>query len=482
MINFKPTIGIEVHVVVKSKTKMFSNSKSSHNEEPNILVNEIDLGLPGILPSVNEEVVKKSIVLAKCLNMEIDKNIRFDRKNYFYQDLPKGYQITQQFFPIGKNGYIEIDLEDGTKKKININRIHMEEDTAKQTKQNNEIFLDYNRAGMPLVEIVTEPCINSSYEAEQFLKKLKKILQFNNVSDGKMEDGSMRADINISVAPIDSNELGIRSEIKNINSISNVGKAIEYEIGRKISLSLLNEPSEIDTRYYDDKNNKTIFMRNKTTNIDYRYMAEPNIVSINIDDKFINESINRYYLNFEDLENKLLEKLDNNQTIVNHILSDYDSFAIYKRIVNLTNNYSESYKFLFIEYNGLISKNNIGIWDIYENEIIQLSEIIKQYISENINIKQAKTLCKELSLDINLNVLETIEKLGLKQINDPTIIFDMIKNNYDQSIMNDLESRPEKVEKFYVGKVMKDSNGQANPNIIKQQYDLFVEMYKKGEI
>lgn len=343
MNNFKTTIGIEVHIVVDTKTKMFSSSRSSHDQLPNTLINEIDLGLPGILPSVNKKVVEKAIVLAKNLNMDICKNIRFDRKNYFYQDLPKGYQITQQFYPIGTNGFVDITLEDGSTKRIDIERIHIEEDTAKQLKEEDGLYLDYNRAGMPLVELVTKPCINSGYEAEVFLRHLRKILQFNNISDAKMESGSMRADINISIAPIGCTKMGVRSEIKNINSINNVAKAIAYEEQRKQELIVSNQNQIIDTRRYDDKSNKTIFMREKTTNIDYRYMTEPNILEIKIDDEFIEKSIKKYYLDFDKLKKTMLEKCED-EKIVDHILNDYQSYRIFNKIYTQTNNFIETYK------------------------------------------------------------------------------------------------------------------------------------------
>lgn len=223
---------------------MFSDAKNSHNDKPNTNISFFDLALPGVLPSINENAVKKALVLAKALNMQIDTLLRFDRKNYYYQDLPKGYQITQQYFPIGKNGYIEI----ADNKKIDIERIHMEEDTAKEQTINGHILLDYNRAGVPLIEIVSRPVIHSANEAVMYLTKLKQILVFMDISDGKMEDGSLRVDLNVSIAPHGLNQLGTKVEVKNLNSFANVAKAINYEIQRQSELLLKDLPVMQETR------------------------------------------------------------------------------------------------------------------------------------------------------------------------------------------------------------------------------------------
>jgi aspartyl-tRNA(Asn)/glutamyl-tRNA(Gln) amidotransferase subunit B len=243
MHNLKPTIGIEVHTILNTKSKMFSPSSNIRNSVPNSTINEIDLALPGTMPSPNKEAVIKAIKLALALEMEIDTNLLFDRKHYFYQDLPKGFQITQQYFPIGKNGKIKI-----SNKVINIERIHIEEDTAKQLIIENQLCLDYNRCGAPLVEIVTKPEFESEIEVVEYLNELKRILIFLNISDGKMEDGSLRCDVNISVSQKDSKTLGSKVEIKNINSFKNVADAIKYEIKRQSNLISTNKLVEQETR------------------------------------------------------------------------------------------------------------------------------------------------------------------------------------------------------------------------------------------
>ena len=475
MINYFITIGIEVHTVVSSKSKMFSSSPKSKNPEPNTEINEIDLGLPGTMPSVNEEVIRKAIVLAKFFDMEIDKNIKFDRKNYFYQDLPKGFQITQQFFPIGKNGYIDINIGKRVQR-VEIERIHLEEDTAKQNKINDNIFLDYNRAGLPLIEIVTKPTIHSIEEASAFLKALRQALQFNSISDGKMEDGSMRADINISIAPIGSQELGTRVEIKNINSINNVEKAIEFETNRQYKLIISNNKFGNETRRFNDVNNETEFMREKVSNVDYRYMTEPNILNISIDDDFIKESIEMYSIDFKKIENNL-KKDGLDEVMISHLMNEYSLFKIFNEINSNCNDSKEVYKWLCIEFLGQISKKETKVENIPTIWIENIIELIKKIKTEEINAKQAKELVKHF-IDTNKKISELIKELNFVQINDPKIISDIldkyIKDN--QNMISQYEDRSERVEKFFIGMVMKETNGQDNPNVC---LEIFKQKIKK---
>ncbi|MDE7433830.1 MAG: Asp-tRNA(Asn)/Glu-tRNA(Gln) amidotransferase subunit GatB [Mycoplasmoidaceae bacterium] len=330
MNNFIPTIGIEVHIALNTKSKMFSPSKNLHNDPVNTNINEIDLALPGTLPSVNEGAVIKAIQLAKALNMQIDQTIRFDRKNYFYQDLPKGFQITQQFFPIGKNGVISISNKD-----IRIERIHMEEDTAKQILSGTNICLDYNRAGVPLIEVVSRPDIHSSKEAYEYLVNLKRLVSFIDISDAKMEDGSLRADINISVAPVGANKLGTKVEVKNVNSFNNVIKAIDYEINRQTQLILNNESIQQETRRWDDVSKTTIFMRGKSNLVEYCYFTEPNILAINLTNEFVKDAIDSMKPTANEVQ-KHLESLNINNILIGQLLDDYQLYKIFDYVSNQT--------------------------------------------------------------------------------------------------------------------------------------------------
>lgn len=293
MYNFDIIIGIEAHVVLNTKTKIFSAAGNNHDSTSNTKVAFLDLGLPGILPVINKHVVHKAITLADALHMKINHDpIIFDRKNYFYPDLPKGFQITQQFHPIGTDGVIEILDENKQPKIIQIQRIHMEEDTAKQMTDDQKMYLDFNRAGSPLIEIVTTPCINSAYEAMEYLNELRKILIFKDISDARMDKGSMRADINISVRLKGQKAFGTRTEIKNINSITNIGKAIDFEVKRQTSLLLNGGVVKQETRRFDDVNFTTEFLREKSNAVDYRYMTEPNVFQFRLSKNYIEKILN----------------------------------------------------------------------------------------------------------------------------------------------------------------------------------------------
>ncbi|MGV2392830.1 UNVERIFIED_CONTAM: Asp-tRNA(Asn)/Glu-tRNA(Gln) amidotransferase subunit GatB [Campylobacter lari] len=283
--NFEVIIGIEIHLELNTKTKMFSPAKIDFDAEPNTCVNQIDLAYPGTLPLVNKEAVISGIKLAKALNMTIDDELHFDRKNYFYTDLPKGYQITQFYRPIGSEGYVEIDV-DGQKKKIQVERIHLEEDTARQ--HHGEItMLDYNRAGVPLIEIVTHPVLRSADEAVAYVDMIRRIALSLNISTAKMEQGSLRADINISLRPKGYKGFGTKIEIKNMNSFRAIKNAIEFEIEHQKNLILNHQEILQQTKRYDESTQSTVVMRTKTGEVDYKYFPEPNIPFIKLSKEFI---------------------------------------------------------------------------------------------------------------------------------------------------------------------------------------------------
>lgn len=462
MYNYQKCIGLEIHIALNTKTKMFSNSNNSHNEFPNTFVNPTDLAFPGTLPSPNREAVYKALVLAKALNMEINHILRFDRKHYFYQDLPKGFQITQQFFPIAKNGFIEIEINNKLKKII-IERFHLEEDTAKQIINKDEILLDYNRAGSPLIEIVTKPEFHDTQEVFLFLKKIKNILQHNNISDAKMEDGSMRVDVNMSIRPYGADFYGQRVEIKNINSLNNVVKAIEYEFLRQVELLTIGEKINNETRRFDDNTEKTIFMRKKDTIVDYCYMIEPNIIPINLNKEF---NINK--IKAIDLDNikSNLSSLDLEQDKIEFLV---DNYLIYKKLLLLDSkikNIKNSYNILCVDFKGILSKENLKIEDIHDSKILKLYEINKCILEEKISAKNSKELMK-LIINSNLSINKLITDNNLEQINDENLIRKILiklieKNN---KILEEYKLRPERVEKFFIGNLMKETNGKANPNI-----------------
>lgn len=460
MKNFEVTIGIEVHCVLNTKTKMFSSSKNSHDDFPNTNVNEVDLGIPGTLPSVNEAAVKKAIWLAKELNMECNyQNICFDRKNYFYSDLTKGFQITQQYFPIATNGYIDI----GTKK-IRIERFHLEEDTAKQLNIDGNILLDYNRCGAPLIEIVTKPDINSAQEATQYLKNLINILKFTDISDAKLESGSLRADINISLRPYGAKKYGTKVEIKNINSISNVAKAIDFEINRQTKLLLLNQHVNQETRRFDDNINETIFMREKHDSVDYRYIYEPNILKVSLSDDEYEEYLNLKPKSIFEITNNLKnENLSNEE--INFLLNNYELFLFFNEISKKASP-KIIYNWICTELVGLLNKQNKTINDFTKEQKMEFLTMIDLLNQEEINGKQAKIILEKIVLD-NKKTLDIIKENNMQQIKDKIVIRQLLEEEIQKNpkMLNEYGSRPERVEKFFMGQIMKKTQGQANPNV-----------------
>lgn len=284
MNNYDVVMGIEIHCELKTKTKCFSSAPNTFGEKPNSQTSAIDCGFPGTLPAINQAVIVSAIQTCSGLNMNIDTLVRFDRKSYFYPDLPKGYQITQFYHPIGCNGYLKI-LVDEQPFTVEFERLHIEEDTAKQIHHHGKTLLDYNRAGIPLLEIVTKPVFTTSNQVVAYINALRQLLIHLKVSDAKMNEGSLRCDINISLKAAGSEVLGTKVEIKNLNSTNNITLAINDEIIRQSQILDNKQKVLLETRRFDEKNGKTILMRSKENNIDYKYFPEPNIFPIQLDEK-----------------------------------------------------------------------------------------------------------------------------------------------------------------------------------------------------
>jgi len=285
---YKVVIGLEVHCEVKTNSKNFSNSRNTYSEYPNENIDTVDIGLPGILPVANKDAFRKSLMMSLAMHCETPDIVQFDRKNYYYPDLPKGYQITQETKPVGRNGYVMINVN-GEDKKVLINNIHLEEDTASLDHFGNYSLIDYNRAGVPLLETVTEPCLYSVEEAITFLEALKGIFLYTGVSEARTDRGQMRCDVNVSLMEKDATELGTKVEMKNINSFNNVKLAIEYEIERQTEILKSGGKVLQETRRFDDEDLKTYPMRSKVDAVDYKYYIEPNIPPIKIEDNWIEE-------------------------------------------------------------------------------------------------------------------------------------------------------------------------------------------------
>ena len=462
--NFETIIGIEIHCELNTKTKMFSSAPNSFGKEPNTQVSKVDMAFPGILPTVNKKAVEYAIMACSALNLSIDNELWFDRKNYFYSDLPKGFQITQDKRPIGRDGYIEVDTINGLKR-IGIERIHMEEDTAKQSHYGDYTLIDYNRCGVPLIEIVSKPDMRSGEEAAKYVEKLRSILSYLGVSDCKMEEGSMRCDINISLRPIGSEKFGVKTEIKNLNSINNIQRAVEFEISRQEKLLLKGLEVEQETRRFDEASKQTVLMRKKTDAVDYKYYTEANIMPIKLSDAFINKAINlvpelpdaRFNRFVSELN---LSEYDARQLINQKAVADY-----YEEVLKDYNDPKITANWILGDVYSYLNKNNLTIKDfkLSTSNLAKLLTLLKQ---GKISSKQGKEIFN-IIIETNEDP-ETIAKAkGMVQESDEGLIMEYINEvlqDNPQAIAT-YKSGRDNILGFLVGQVMKKSKGKANPAI-----------------
>ncbi|MDD3048747.1 MAG: Asp-tRNA(Asn)/Glu-tRNA(Gln) amidotransferase subunit GatB [Bacilli bacterium] len=461
-----PTIGIEVHVELKTDSKVFSSSLNRYGEVANTNVTVIDLGYPGTLPVINKKVIDLALKAALTFNCKIQKEMYFDRKNYFYPDLPKGYQITQSITPIGYDGYIEIDV-DGIKKRIGIERVHIEEDTAKSTHGKDGTLLDFNRAGVPLIEIVSLPVIENEREAVLYLEKLKELLLYTEVSDVKIEEGSLRCDANISLRERTSDILGTKTEIKNIGSISNVKQAILYEIERQTIALNSNEVLKEETRRFDEKNNSTILMRTKETLNDYRYFPEPDIPSIHITDEWINNIKATMPLLPDELRS-YYNSLGINDIAIKALIQDKTLSHFLNEVLTLKSNPVISANLLTGDVLAYLNKNNISINETKLN-INNFNELVSMLEKEVISSKIGKDILNDLVINGG-DVQSIINSKGISQISDNDVLLKIVKEviNSNLDSIKDYQERPDRAIKYLMGQVMKDTKGQANPKIVNE--------------
>ena len=467
--NYDVVIGIEIHCELKTKTKMFSSSKNSFNKEPNTCVSPLDLAMPGSMPRVNKQAVILAIKAAHALDMEIDNLLIFDRKNYFYPDLPKGFQITQDKRPIGKNGKIEIFDENLVLKTIQIERLHLEEDTAKQTHLKDATLLDFNRSGSPLIEIVSKPQITSSKQAANYVEVLRSVVTSLEISDGKMEEGSLRCDINISLKEKNAKTLGTKVEIKNMNSISNIEKAIEFEIQRQSQLLDKNIEITQETRRYDDKLKKTISMREKVKGVDYKYFTEPNIAPIDISDLILKfENIEKEKLPFCKLKKYFLTYnlnfIDSKIIAFKNDVSNYFDLCleINKNIIQKIANWINKEVFY------VLNKQNISI-DKFKIKPKKLVELILLQEENKITSKQAKEIF-EILLEEEKEIIQIIKERGFENLEDKDALEKIVLNILDKNknLVKEYKLGKTNLLGFFVGQVLKETKGKANPGITKE--------------
>ena len=458
-----PTIGIEVHIELKSKTKVYSDSRNSFNEEANTNVNVIDLGYPGTLPKLNKEVINMALKAALALNCKINQTMHFDRKNYFYPDLPKGYQITQSKTPIGYDGYITIEV-DGVSKKIEIERLHIEEDTCKSIHSSEGTLLNFNRAGVPLIEIVTKPVIKSEKEAVAYIEALREILLYLEISDVKIEEGSMRCDANVSLSEEGSNVLGTKTEIKNIGSITNVATSIKYEIARQLELINRGEVIVEETRRFDDKNNTTIRMRVKETGNDYRYFPEPDLPPVIISDEWIKEMNDAIPLLPSELRVQY-RSLGINENNIKTIISNLELCKFVEQIIKEANPVIAC-NLLTGDILSYLNKNNLTIAES-NLTTANLKKVVKMLEANVISSKQVKDIIPEL-VEQKTDIEQYINSLGLVQISDTDSLQPIIEeviNDNPESIV-DYKAGKDRAVSYLMGQIMKKTKGQANPQLV----------------
>lgn len=467
---YEVTIGIEIHCELKTKTKMFSNAPVSFDAVANTSVNEVDLALPGVLPSINKRAIEYALRVCGALDMEIDPLLRFDRKNYFYSDLPKGYQITQDRFPIGKTGELLIRTDEGAKT-IGITRLHLEEDTAKQTHLDDETLIDFNRAGVPLIEIVSEPDIKSAKEAAAYVSTLRQLLLYLDVSDVKMEEGSLRCDVNVSLAPIGSKVFGTKVEIKNLNSLSNVQKSIESEIERQSKALDKGEEIFQATYRYDESQKKTVMMRRKEGAVDYRYFPEPNILPIQLDDDWVNDIVTR----LPELPAKRSERYHNlglNEAQIEVLVAQRDLADYFDRLIELGSDVQTSANLCINELLSVRDSDFFGYIDVNH-----FSEMVSLLASARISSKQGKVMFKEMAKGHSPKEIMKDHKMEL--INDESVLqgyIDEVLASHPQVIV-DFKAGKDNSLKFVMGQVMKLSRGQANPGLTNQLVKRTLEGY-----
>ena len=466
MSNYIPTIGIEVHCELKTQTKIFSPSKNGYGQMANSLTNVVDLGYPGTLPTINIEVINLAIKAAHVLNCKIRKRMHFDRKNYFYPDNPKNYQITQFDTPIGYDGYVEIELN-GIKKKIEIEEMHIEEDTCKSIHRGTKTLLDFNKAGVPLIEIVTKPCMESGEEAKLYLEKLKEILLYSNISDCKMEEGSMRADANVSIRKSIDSSLGTKCEIKNIGSISNVKLAIEKEIERQSTLLDSGESFKEETRRFDDKLNDTILMRVKETGNDYRYFPEPDIPYIVLTDEMINSAISSLPM-LPDERRKIyvskgISEINANKLIANRSLSDY-----LNKFIDIDLNFKEASNLLLGDISFYLNREEKEIYDT-KLTIDKFSDLVKKMEDNTLTSKNLKDILDKI-LESDKSIDEIIKECGISNITDSNMLRDIVLKviNDNPDSVNDYKAGKDRAIKYLMGQIMKETKGSANPKLVNE--------------
>ena len=475
--NFETTIGLEVHVEMQTNSKLLSPSPVHYGDEPNENTNVIDFGYPGVLPVANKGALEYGMRVALALHATVSPFIRWDRKNYFYPDNPKAYQTTQSQTPIGTNGYLDVTLEDGTVKRVRIKEVHVEEDAGKNTHGSDGYsYVDLNRQGTPLIEIVSEPDIASPEEAYAYLEQLRQAVLFTGVSEAKMQEGQMRADVNISIRPYGSDTFGTKVEMKNINSFNYVRNALIFEEKRQAEVLRAGGEIRQETRRYDEPTKSTILMRVKEGADDYRYFPEPDLSPVVIDQTWIDEVAaslpksagdrRNHYVNDLGIEPYDAEVLTQTLAMANFYDDTIAAGADPKRAAN----------YLIGDVNAYMNKHQVELQDT-ELTPEHLAGMVKLIEDGTISTKQAKQVFEAIMTG---EEPETFAKAhGLVQLSDPDVLLAWITevlDNNPQSI-EDFKGGKDRATGYLIGQLMKMSKGQANPSVLNKL--LLAELNKR---
>ncbi len=464
---YEAVIGLEVHCELKTKSKMFSSAPVTFGEAYNTQTNVVDLGFTGTLPVLNKRGVEYALRVCHALHMDIDSTLWFDRKNYYYSDLPKGFQITQDKRPIGRNGYLDIEV-DGEIKRVEIERLHMEEDTAKQVHYSNFTLIDYNRAGIPLIEIVTKPTLRSGKEAAAYLEKLRSIFLYTEVSDAKLEEGSMRCDVNISLRPFGEEKFGTKTEIKNLNSISNVQKALEYEIERQAEILDAGQEVKQETMRFNEATKQTVKMRDKGDAVDYKYYTEPNILPIKLDEAWIASIKDALPEMADSRAIRYMKDYELPEALAKQMVTSKDVSDYYEKCLETCKEYKLIANWLLVEVPAFLSKNKVA----FENVLMQpqqLAEMVQMIKEGAISGKQAKIVFEEM-MSSGKNPSDIADEKGMKQMSDTSELKNIAEDILAQNpqLIEDYRNGKTRAVGFIVGQIMKATKGQANPQLTNQ--------------
>ncbi len=465
-------IGLEVHAQLLTKSKIYNSDSTEYGSLPNSNVSAITLGHPGTLPILNKKVVEYAIKMGLACNCEITREMIFDRKNYFYPDLPKGYQITQDRTPICVGGNVAINLKDGTERNIALNRIHIEEDAGKSIHLDEEedTLVDYNRSGVPLIEIVTEPVLKDSYEAHAFLTEVRRLVRYLEICDGNMEEGSMRCDANISVMPVNTSEFGPKVEVKNMNSMRNVQRAIDFEIERQINAVESGEIIESETRDFDSSTGTTSGMRTKEALNDYRYFPDPDLSPVRISEKWLQGIVSSMPSLPRELSLKFINEYGLPAYDARVLTDDRETAVFFEKICRHTPNYKAASNWVMGPVKSYLNEHGLIISD-FTLPVERLSELIALVDGGKVSFSGASQhLFPELLKSPDKTALEIAEALNLIQDSDSDKLGEII-----DAIVSEF---PEKVKQYqqgqkgilsmFMGELMKRSKGKADPKVASE--------------